>query len=179
MTVVSLKSIKHARQLSEETNAFTANVYIDGKKAGHAKNEGFGGSTNVYLDKRNWEFPDITAARLWLENRFAFGNEMYANMNSADALERMVDELVMRDLIRGDIKKARAGFLHWETPESSNGFRYALKTVNKLGPEKLRATILKQHPTAVFAADLTDDEVACRIYNVTHCTTAAEIRIDG
>jgi hypothetical protein len=47
---IELKNIKHFESLSEETNAFTASVYIEGKRVGTAKNTGHGGETDVYAD---------------------------------------------------------------------------------------------------------------------------------
>jgi len=37
---VELKNVKFSEHMSEETNAFTADVYVDGKKCGYAKNDG-------------------------------------------------------------------------------------------------------------------------------------------
>ena len=45
---IELKGIKFYERLSEETNAFTADLYINGKKAGYVKNDGHGGSTDYY-----------------------------------------------------------------------------------------------------------------------------------
>lgn len=44
---VVLKNVKYYESISEETNAFTANVYVDGKLCGFAKNDGHGGDTYV------------------------------------------------------------------------------------------------------------------------------------
>jgi hypothetical protein len=49
---VELKRLQIYARLSEETTAFTADVWIDGKKAGYAKNEGHGGATNVHVADR-------------------------------------------------------------------------------------------------------------------------------
>ncbi len=43
---IELKNIKHSPSLSEETEAFTANIYIDGVLAGYASNRGHGGPTD-------------------------------------------------------------------------------------------------------------------------------------
>ena len=48
---IKLKNLKVIKSMSEETLCFTATVYVDGKKAGTASNRGFGGMTDVYLDK--------------------------------------------------------------------------------------------------------------------------------
>ena len=44
---ITLKSVKFSESLSEETNAFTANVYAGTKRIGYAKNNGQGGNTTV------------------------------------------------------------------------------------------------------------------------------------
>lgn len=48
---IELKRFSHAPRLSEETTAFTADVWVDGKKVGWAKNGGHGGNTMVHLDQ--------------------------------------------------------------------------------------------------------------------------------
>jgi hypothetical protein len=44
---LELKKISHSESLSEETNAFTADFYVDGKKTAHCRNDGRGGSTFI------------------------------------------------------------------------------------------------------------------------------------
>lgn len=51
---ITLKNLKIARHLSEETTAFTATIYVDGMSVGHVKNDGQGGS-NSYGLTREWE----------------------------------------------------------------------------------------------------------------------------
>ena len=43
---IELKKIYYSEQLSEETSAFTADVYVNGKKLLYAKNDGHGGCTD-------------------------------------------------------------------------------------------------------------------------------------
>lgn len=43
---IELKNIHHYPRMSEETEAFVADIYIDGQKIGYAKNEGCGGNTD-------------------------------------------------------------------------------------------------------------------------------------
>lgn len=45
---IQLKNVKHAAFASEETDCFTATVYIDGKKSGEVSNEGYGGSNSYH-----------------------------------------------------------------------------------------------------------------------------------
>ena len=44
---VVLKSLKIAKHLSQETLAYTATIYIDGKKFGYAQNQGIGGPNEL------------------------------------------------------------------------------------------------------------------------------------
>lgn len=44
-----LKKVSYSQRLSQETNAFAADIYIDGVKAGDAQNDGHGGETNCSL----------------------------------------------------------------------------------------------------------------------------------
>ena len=54
---ITLKNVKTYAGLSEETIAFNASVYIDGKKVGDAKNNGQGGSNdvNVFTKDGRWD----------------------------------------------------------------------------------------------------------------------------
>ena len=52
---VEIKNLKVAEHLSEETLAFTASIWINGKKVGDAKNAGHGGMTDVDLWDRKGE----------------------------------------------------------------------------------------------------------------------------
>jgi hypothetical protein len=45
---IELKNVKISEHLSEETTAFTADIFVDGKKAGYARNDGRGGCTEYH-----------------------------------------------------------------------------------------------------------------------------------
>jgi hypothetical protein len=45
---IELKKISFDERLSEETNCFSADLYINGKKVGYCKNNGQGGCTDYY-----------------------------------------------------------------------------------------------------------------------------------
>jgi len=45
---LQLKKVHFSEQLSEETNAFTADIWFRGKKVGYAKNSGRGGCTDIH-----------------------------------------------------------------------------------------------------------------------------------
>jgi hypothetical protein len=45
---IELRRISYSAALSHETRAFTADIWIDGRKAGNAENHGTGGCTNIH-----------------------------------------------------------------------------------------------------------------------------------
>lgn len=51
---LTLKSVKVNKAMSEETLAYTATIYVNGKRAGTAMNHGHGGP-----DMYRWEDPDL------------------------------------------------------------------------------------------------------------------------
>lgn len=54
--VVELRKVKYSASLSEETSAFTAELYFDGKKVGYASNHGTGGPNDVdFIDRADGE----------------------------------------------------------------------------------------------------------------------------
>ena len=52
---IELKNVKIAWNMSEETTAFTATLYIDGAAAAYVKNEGTGGDNHPRFMDRNLE----------------------------------------------------------------------------------------------------------------------------
>ena len=48
--VVELRKVKYSASLSEETAAFTADLYFDGVKVGTTSNHGTGGSNNTRIE---------------------------------------------------------------------------------------------------------------------------------
>ena len=52
---ITIKNVKICGWNSQETTCFQATIYIDGKKAGDASNEGMGGCNNYYFKDRELE----------------------------------------------------------------------------------------------------------------------------
>ncbi len=46
---IELRRLTHNARLSQETNAYAADVYIDGRKAGTVRNDGGGGESHVHI----------------------------------------------------------------------------------------------------------------------------------
>jgi hypothetical protein len=104
---ITLKNVKHAEFASEETNCFSADVYIDGKKEGTAENDGHGGATfiNPYalaakLDAYGATLPRITSTTLKDETD-PTGFFTYTQTG-----ETLIDDLLEKHLLEKDVKRA-------------------------------------------------------------------------
>lgn len=96
---IELKNIKHSPSLSEETEAFTASLYINGKHAGYAKNAGRGGATNYYdKDAKGKEL--IKQAEDYTKT-FKEPDDPFINM----ALEEKIDDLLYDHLQKKELEK--------------------------------------------------------------------------
>jgi hypothetical protein len=60
MYTLSLKNFKHFPSLSEETNCFTADLYINKKLVGYAENRGYGGETSI---RHSGDFDNLKVIR--------------------------------------------------------------------------------------------------------------------
>jgi hypothetical protein len=84
---IELKRFTTNARLSQETTAFAADVWVDGKKVGYAKNDGHGGNTMVHLD------PSVRTA---VE---AYGKALVpAEYKFVSGAEWIVDQLVEAEL---------------------------------------------------------------------------------
>src|SRR5829696_3496700 len=98
---IELRNVKIARSLSEETTAYTATIYVDGKPAFHASNHGHGGA-DMYHAVAGYTGPSEAEISAWLaENAPPMGpydpnpatRALYDNGTSCD-LELFVGRLL-------------------------------------------------------------------------------------
>ena len=86
---IELKKIIFNEQMSEETNCFFAELYINGKKVGYVKNTGQGGQThyNGYTKEDN---ETIREAEVYCKTlpKVKYGNSEWEN-----SLEYVIDHL--------------------------------------------------------------------------------------
>lgn len=100
---IELKKVSFSERMSKETNCFTADIYVDGKKVGYAENRGEGGNTDcrpytkeqgVVLAKADEyckTLPPITCVEL--------------DFTYKQNLESVVDDLLTKWLVERDAKK--------------------------------------------------------------------------
>jgi hypothetical protein len=99
---IELKNFKYYAGMSEETNAFTADVYADGKKIAYAKNDGHGGSTYYHAEPKNRTL--LEQAEAYCKSLPDQKPEGYTFVIKMD-LEQMIDDLVTEKLLEQDKKK--------------------------------------------------------------------------
>lgn len=120
---VELKNVKFSEHLSEETNAFTADIYVDGKKAGYCRNDGWGGSTDVRAFGEPSLFAIIKKCEEYLSTQpeINIGTEADPFMVKSN-LENVVDQLFEKWLTNKEnkrLEKKMETSLLWGIPKGS------------------------------------------------------------
>lgn len=93
---IELRNISYSARLSQETSAYAAVIYVDGKKAGTVENDGHGGQTFVHIDKalRNAVEADIMAR---------------PDVSDFEPVPAFFDDLLSLHLLRKDAKRNTSG----------------------------------------------------------------------
>ena len=123
---IELKNIKIAEHLSEETTAFTADIFVNGKKVGYARNDGRGGCTdynrypgdgNMEVIKQAEEFCKTLPQKVYPP---MFGQpELRIDMN----LEEFIDDIIEKKLLEkanAKLKKKMVDHLMWGVPNTGS-----------------------------------------------------------
>lgn len=123
---IGLKNIHYSSQLSEETHAFTANLYINGIKAGVASNSGHGGNTDYHADSdKGREL--IKQAEIYCKGlppqTFTMDDKQYSiGMNLEHYIDKLLeDHLQQKELqkFRRKIEKAMPNHVIYGVPDQS------------------------------------------------------------
>lgn len=158
MQTLTLKAIKISKNMSEETLAFTANVYLNNRKIGSCKNEGMGGPTNVYLDKKGQKFNGLARSfvkRFKDDNKDPRYDELYDDVTDDTVLEYCCDCIANSYEHKVDVKRYKNNHTAFITKE-----RYLSAPLkNYESADSFKSAIKKEHPQATFASDLTHDEL--------------------
>ena len=96
---IELKNVKYSEFASHETHCYEASIYIDGKKAGTAHNNGYGASTDIYP---NTLYQTLQAYALTLPP-IEYDEGKHVFLQSADGV---IDDLLTEWLCARDLKKA-------------------------------------------------------------------------
>ena len=98
---IELKKLKIAEHLSEETTAFSAEIFIDGVLAGYAKNSGQGGSTDYHHDYNENKAKNEKSRELIAKAEkycLSLPEIDYGNFKLDSNLENVIDDLVDSEL---------------------------------------------------------------------------------
>lgn len=136
--VLELKKVSHNARLSEETEAFVADLYVNGVKRGEVKNEGRGGC-NFYSDRTVQAELD------------AYGKTIpplvtkdFELVYDADLL---VGEVLDEWLDRKMVKRLCAKNTVFRTPDMPKG---EYRSLNRKYSPEMAAYVRKEHPNATI-----------------------------
>lgn len=146
---VELKKLGIYERLSDETTAFAADLWIDGVKVGHAKNDGQGGMTIVH-----WARTVSRARRDEIEA--ALKERVPAEYHFEGGVEWVVDALVEAKRVEKETAKQDASFkrtctkrntsaARFEVPDATGKDRFWIEYA-KGREDAAKAEMLKKYP---------------------------------
>lgn len=155
---IELKSIKFSESLSEETNAFTANIYINDKKVGYCKNDGQGGCTDYNADSRELR-PIIAEAEAYCKT---LPPEIWRGKEFPQSLESVINNQLENWLTAKAVAKAKKRMNKLMTTAilfgvpNGNEFSYIN---NKVNHSKVPTPVLQIFVDKIKAKHCTDGKV--------------------
>ena len=143
---IELRRITYSAALSQETSAYTADIYIDGELAFHARNQGTGGA-DFYHQVGRWTEAEVNA---WLKaNRARRSSDAFSYDHD---LETEVSDLLSRELEARRVKRLLRTNL--VTIERGQVFQYPLR---KRPLEIVTRAVRATNPAAIIVNGATDD----------------------
>jgi hypothetical protein len=98
---IELKKISFSERMSEETNCFVADLYINGKNVGSCKNDGHGGCTDYYGSTLE-DQKIIREAEAYCKT---LPKVKFTDMEWEQSLEGVIDDLLTAHLKANAVKK--------------------------------------------------------------------------
>lgn len=143
---IELKNIKQAKFLSEETPAYSASLYVDGKKIGDVSNNGHGGCDSFYGDRKAF-----ASAEAWLMEEHnkdleVLCHELLDRHECRQQLRKMLNKCV----VVFDMSKKSISTFSWK----------GVKVVTSKHIDHIR----EKHPSLVILNDFTDREEALDLF---------------
>lgn len=139
---IELKKVEFSERMSEETNAFVADLYINGKKIGYCKNDGQGGCTDYrgYTREDDKIIADVEAYCKTLPK----AKSIDFNFEYQPTFESMIDDCFEQWLKKREEKKMQKLFKTAIVFGKPNGSNYSfIKT--KIPLSKIPQSILQNY----------------------------------
>lgn len=152
---IELRRVSYNAALSQETSAFTAEVWIDGELAFHARNQGTGGA-DFYRQVGRWTEAEVNAwltayrAPRYLEEDLACDHDL--EIEVSDLLIRAVEGKRLKRLLRTNLIAIEKGQI----------LQYPLR---KRSLAIIARAVRATNPDAVIVNDA-DDDVFARAIDV-------------
>lgn len=149
---IELKRFTTNARLSQETTAFAADVWIDGKKAGYAENAGHGGNTMVHLDKSVRDQVEAHGKTLVpAEYKFVSGAEWIIDQLVEAELQKKSDKALAKKLAKIDAQeRANNEPRGYETARYRSGDSWSwFAFKHGTDPKVAAAAIAAKHGSAV------------------------------
>lgn len=134
---IEIKSFKFYERLSEETNAFTAELYVNGVKAAHVKNDGQGGNTfyHAYENKRELikqaeayckSLPSVKCGNYTFDMNLEFFIDNEVEKLIAEKDKEKFNKKKEKDMLKGILIETEKGYslLSWKGYTLENLLRF-------------------------------------------------------
>lgn len=145
-TKITLKSLQVANHLSEETVAFSADLYVDGKKAFHVSNRGNGGP-NSYTPYVN--VPTLFQLETWAQRKTGETFEAL-DLIVAQIADKMEQEKMLKRSFKTQVLMIDGGKM----------FGWKLQKNNPNSLAAIKNQIAKQYPSATVLNDMPIEQAA-------------------
>lgn len=143
---VELKNFKHNETMSEETDCFSATIYIDDVKVGEVSNRGHGGCNDYDAAVRGFDLEDALA-----DIAIATLSPEDTEFEAADAL---INELVQYQLVRKDAARYMRTKINYTIAGKEGVFQTKTYPADKIrawtAPAKLGATMLTLKASHIY-----------------------------
>jgi len=171
---IELKNFKPSASLSEETTAYTATIWVDGKRAFTAKNGGYGGP-DFYLPVKGQTRKDMTKIHKQIRdhhleevfndmNKTFFrncpdeDNEWVKNLSDEAIVEIVIGKLIKHKYYAKDMKRDLKKSILYSKPDGT----LKVMTFNGEGRKKIEQCHIsyakKKHPDSLILNDLPFEE---------------------
>lgn len=154
---VQLKNVKNHPDMSQETDCFSASIYVDGKRIGEVRNDGQGGS-------HEYSWSDPTAGKQL---------EAWAQTQPAefDKLDQIINNLLDRQDIIAQLKRLTKKQTLFRFPETEKG---AWRTVKSPFDAKVKEHLVKKYGDRIQCIANEDLEAAVA-YCIDHEPDGTEV----